>query len=161
MSLSLLHRCIILATESHAGQVDKAGEPYILHPLRVMCDSNLTTEIERCVAVLHDVIEDCPNVDLDRMLWIPEEIRWRIKLLSRWDHMEYFTYIRRICDSGDCITIRVKLADLGDNSKRQRSANITDLRVLVKLSRLRDKYQIAGSMLMATLNEIEEREENL
>ena len=31
-----LERAIAIAAEGHAGQVDKAGEPYILHPLRVM-----------------------------------------------------------------------------------------------------------------------------
>ena len=33
---SNLTRAILFATEAHAGQVDRAGEPYILHPLRVM-----------------------------------------------------------------------------------------------------------------------------
>lgn len=41
---------------AHAGQVDKGGEPYFLHPLRVML--RMSTEEERIVAVLHDVVED-------------------------------------------------------------------------------------------------------
>jgi (p)ppGpp synthase/HD superfamily hydrolase len=51
-----LNRAIILAVEAHAGQTDKAGDPYILHPLRVML--RFTDPTERIVAVLHDVIED-------------------------------------------------------------------------------------------------------
>lgn len=46
-----LNEAIILATRAHAGQVDKGGQPYVLHPLRVMlaCKS----EPERIAAVLH------------------------------------------------------------------------------------------------------------
>ena len=51
-----LERAIVIAATVHDGQVDKAGAPYILHPLRLMV--GLSTMDERIVAVLHDVIED-------------------------------------------------------------------------------------------------------
>ena len=51
-----LERAIAIATEAHAGQADKAGAPYVLHPLRVM--QALGSEQERIVGVLHDVVED-------------------------------------------------------------------------------------------------------
>lgn len=51
-----LERAIAIAAEAHAGQMDKAGQPYILHPLRVMLGAK--THDERVVAVLHDVVED-------------------------------------------------------------------------------------------------------
>ncbi len=35
-SLSLLEKAIALAVEAHRGQKDRAGAPYILHPLRMM-----------------------------------------------------------------------------------------------------------------------------
>lgn len=54
--MSTLERAIEIAARAHAGQVDKAGAPYILHPLRVMM--SLTTLEERIVGVLHDVVED-------------------------------------------------------------------------------------------------------
>lgn len=54
--MSTLERAICIAAEAHAGQVDKAGQPYILHPLRVML--RVETEEERIAAVLHDVVED-------------------------------------------------------------------------------------------------------
>ncbi len=38
------------------GAVDKARQPYILHPLRLMM--RVETEAEKIVAVLHDVVED-------------------------------------------------------------------------------------------------------
>lgn len=54
--MATLERAIALAASAHAGQVDKAGSPYILHPLRVM----LAVDFEQAqiVAVLHDVVED-------------------------------------------------------------------------------------------------------
>ena len=55
-TVSTLERAIAIAAEAHAGQIDKAGEAYILHPLRLML--SLDTEVERKVAVLHDVVED-------------------------------------------------------------------------------------------------------
>ena len=45
-----------MAAQAHAGQVDKAGQPYILHPLRVMM--SVADYDAKIVAVLHDVIED-------------------------------------------------------------------------------------------------------
>jgi guanosine-3',5'-bis(diphosphate) 3'-pyrophosphohydrolase len=56
--MATLERAIQIAAEAHAGQLDKAGQPYILHPLRVML--HMKSEQERIVAVLHDVIEDTP-----------------------------------------------------------------------------------------------------
>lgn len=52
----MLDRAIQIAAVAHKGQTDKAGEPYILHPLRVMFSRK--TETERICAVLHDVVED-------------------------------------------------------------------------------------------------------
>jgi GTP diphosphokinase / guanosine-3',5'-bis(diphosphate) 3'-diphosphatase len=57
-----LERAIAIAAHAHAGQIDKAGQPYILHPLRVML--RLVTDEERIAAVLHDVVEDT-SVTLD------------------------------------------------------------------------------------------------
>jgi len=54
--MSNLHMAILLANECHKNQTDKAGEPYILHPLKVMMD--METLDEKIVAVLHDVVED-------------------------------------------------------------------------------------------------------
>ena len=59
--MATIDRAIMIASIAHAGQKDKAGKPYILHPLRVMLtvasDKNATDE-QKIVAVLHDVIED-------------------------------------------------------------------------------------------------------
>lgn len=51
-----LQRAIEIAAEAHREQTDKAGAPYLLHPLRVMM--SLDTDDERIVGILHDVVED-------------------------------------------------------------------------------------------------------
>lgn len=53
-----LERAIEIAAAAHAGQIDKAGQPYILHPIKVML--RVSTDEERMAAILHDVVEDTP-----------------------------------------------------------------------------------------------------
>lgn len=52
----LLEEALQIAIKAHAGQVDKAGVPYVFHPIRVSC--KCVTDEEKIVALLHDVIED-------------------------------------------------------------------------------------------------------
>ena len=60
-----LEKAIKIAVEAHTGQLDKGGNPYILHPLRVML--SLDSEEERIVGVLHDVVEDCEGWSWERL----------------------------------------------------------------------------------------------
>jgi hypothetical protein len=52
----ILEDAIALALDAHRGQVDRAGSPYILYPLRVM--ARMSTDAERIAAILHDSVED-------------------------------------------------------------------------------------------------------
>jgi (p)ppGpp synthase/HD superfamily hydrolase len=54
----LLGKVLVLATNAHAGQFDRGGKPYILHPLKVMHYLKTDDEELQCIALLHDVIED-------------------------------------------------------------------------------------------------------
>ena len=56
--MGTLNRAIEIAAASHEGQFDKAGQPYILHPLRVMM--SVSSLYEKIAAALHDVVEDTP-----------------------------------------------------------------------------------------------------
>ena len=51
-------KAIRLAFEAHAGQYDKSGLPYILHPIHLA--EQMTDELSTVCAVLHDVVEDTP-----------------------------------------------------------------------------------------------------
>jgi len=121
--MSTLERAIAIAAEKHAGQKDKAGAPYILHPLRVML--RLTTNEERIAAVLHDVVEDC-GVTLDDLRaegFTPAVLR-AIDSVTKRDGETYDAFVARA--AVDPIGRRVKLADLEDNSDPARIANPTD-----------------------------------
>ena len=84
MTASVLERAIGLALEVHRGQIDKAGRPYILHPLRLM--AAMTSEEARVVAVLHDVVEDSEATFEDlAALGLSEEALAALRLLTHHD----------------------------------------------------------------------------
>lgn len=109
-----LEDAIALAALAHAGQVDKAAQPYILHPLRLMLQTE--TEVERMAAVLHDVVEDTRYTlaSLQR-LGFPEEVLVAVDALTRRvDEGEtYEAFVERA--GQNAVARRVKIADLKDN----------------------------------------------
>jgi len=125
MTTPTLEQAIALAVEKHRGKRDKGGQPYILHPLRVMLA--VDTEEERRVAVLHDVVEDT-DVTLEdlRALGYPEREVLAIDALTlRKDRDEtYQEFIERV--GLNSIARRVKLADLADNMDVRRLAIVDD-----------------------------------
>lgn len=108
-----LERAIAIAAIAHEGQVDKAGAPYILHPLRVMAAQ--TTNEARTVAVLHDVVEDTGVTlgELRDQAHFPEPILQALELVTRRSEDSYEDFIERC--AFDPIARAVKLADLEDN----------------------------------------------
>jgi (p)ppGpp synthase/HD superfamily hydrolase len=107
---STLEDAIILAARAHRGQRDKNGEPYILHPLRVML--NQRDGAARIVAMLHDVVEDTP-VTLADLNEYGEQICAAVDCLTRRDGEGYGHMIERV--SANPLARRVKLTDLEDN----------------------------------------------
>ena len=118
--MSTPERAIIVAAEAHAGQLDKAGAPYVLHPLRMMLRVSSTDE--RIVAVLHDVCEDCPGWTFDRLRaeGFSEHIIQALQSVTKRDGEDYEAFVRRAATNA--IGRRVKLADLHDNSDLSRIA---------------------------------------
>jgi len=107
-----LEDAIALAVEAHRGQRDKAGQAYILHPLRVMM--RLETEAERMAAILHDVVEDTPyTLERLRELGYPEEVLGALDCLTKREGESYEAFIERVRPHS--LARRVKLADLEDN----------------------------------------------
>ena len=100
-----------IAKEAHAGQVDKAGKDYILHPITVA--SYMDTDVEKAIAYLHDVLEDTSvTVDELRNHFSNEIVDTVITLTHRKDE-SYFEYIQRISKSK--LAKKVKVADLLHN----------------------------------------------
>lgn len=117
-----LEDAIALAVEAHRGQRDKAGQPYILHPLRLMM--RLETEEERTVAILHDVVEDTPwTLERLRDSGYPETVLRALEGLTRREHETYEAFIERL--RPDALARRVKLADLEDNMDVRRLTAVT------------------------------------
>jgi (p)ppGpp synthase/HD superfamily hydrolase len=116
--MSTLERAIAIAADAHAGQVDKAGEPYILHPLRVMM--KLEAVEDRIVGVLHDVVEDNATWPLAalRAEGFAEAILAAVDAVTRREDEDYETFVRRA--GKNAIGRRVKLADLADNMELAR-----------------------------------------
>jgi len=119
----LLERAIELAVINHKGQTDKADQPYILHPLRLMM--SMDTDEKRIVAVLHDIVEDTPiTLDNLREEGFGEKIVAAIDCVTKRDGEDYDSFIKRI--SKNPIATEVKLADLNDNMDLSRLADVTE-----------------------------------
>jgi (p)ppGpp synthase/HD superfamily hydrolase len=111
-SMATLEGAILLAVQAHQGQKDKAGAPYVLHPLRVML--RMGSDIEMMVAVLHDVLEDTQYTLLDlQQAGYPEEVLEALDCLTRRENETYEEFIERI--KTNPLARRVKIADLEDN----------------------------------------------
>ena len=118
-----LEESIMLAVRAHKGQKDKAGAPYILHPLRLML--RMETDTERIVAVLHDVVEDSPySFEALSKAGYPPEIISALDCLSRRENEPYDTFIERV--KTNPLTRKVKLADLEDNMDIKRFKTMTE-----------------------------------
>jgi (p)ppGpp synthase/HD superfamily hydrolase len=112
-----LGEAVLLAVKAHYGQRDKAGAPYILHPLRLMFRQN--SEAARIVAVLHDVVEDTPvTLEQLRDSGFAEEVVEAVDCLTHDPRDSYDEYIAKI--KGNPIARIVKLADLEDNMRLER-----------------------------------------
>lgn len=121
--MSTLERAIEIAAAAHAGQVDKAGQPYILHPLRVML--RVSTGHERMAAVLHDVVEDTP-VTLVQLTeaGFPVEVVDAVAALTKRPGETRMQAAARAASNP--IARVVKLADNAENMDLSRIANPTE-----------------------------------
>lgn len=116
---------IAYAAQKHDNQFDKGGQPYILHTLRVMNTLNTTEEELQCIAVGHDLMEDCgvTEEDLLRIGMTTRVIRG-IKDLTKIKDQTHREYKERVKSNPDAI--RVKIEDLVDNTNVRRLKGIEE-----------------------------------
>ena len=121
----MLNKAIEIAAKAHAGQVDKGGKPYILHPLRVMMNFCNDDEVAQICAILHDVVEDT-DITLDdlRTEGFADEIITALECLTKRDGESYDDFIGRILTNK--LACKVKNGDLADNMDLTRMPNPTD-----------------------------------
>jgi (p)ppGpp synthase/HD superfamily hydrolase len=118
--MSTLEKAIEIAARAHTGQVDKAGSPYILHPLRLMLA--VRHPHERMAAVLHDVVEDT-SVTLDdlRAAGFPTDVLEAVDALTKRKGESRLDAAKRAVRNP--IARVVKLADVADNMDLTRLSN--------------------------------------
>lgn len=135
----MLSKAILIATLAHEGQFDKAGKPYILHPLTVLHKVGDDDEETQCAAVLHDVIEDCTGkvihingraVEISFQMLRDEGMSSKVvdavMCLTKMPGQTYEEYQTAVL--GNLVAMRVKKEDLRTNSdlRRLKSRTITD-----------------------------------
>lgn len=110
--MATLELAIELAVRFHAGQRDKGGAPYILHPLRVM--ASVASEAEKIVAVLHDIVEDTEMDEYGlRQHGFSDEIVEAVLALTKIGKESRIDAAKRA--AANPIARVVKLADVADN----------------------------------------------
>lgn len=112
-----LAKAIALAANAHKDQSDRAGRPYILHPIRMM--QALQDDAHKTVAILHDVVEDT-EITLDQLLELGFPNSWvnAVDCLTKRDGEDYSTFVDRALTNP--ISAQVKLKDLEDNMDLKR-----------------------------------------
>lgn len=120
--MSTLERAIAIAVAAHAGQTDRAGAPYILHPLRVML--RVTSDDERIVAVLHDVVEDTDwTLEKLRAEGFSETVLAALANVTKRPGEDYAAFVERAASHP--VSHAVKRADLEDNLDVRRLPEVT------------------------------------
>lgn len=123
----MLSRMLEHATWCHAGQFDKAGMPYILHPLKVMHYLKTEDEELMCIALGHDLLEDCSdktNFVTLMDIGMSKRVVDGILALTKEKGQTYNEYKTRVLSSEDAM--RVKLCDLRHNTDIRRLKGVTE-----------------------------------
>jgi len=134
------HDAVALAAAAHGEQVDRAGAPYIFHPLRVA--RRLDDELDRVVAVLHDVLEDTDVSAHDLLAaGVPQEAVVAVVALSHNPHEPRVDYLARV--GANPRAVRVKRADMADNCDPDRLRLLSDAKAAYFVA----KYAAAEAVL--------------
>ena len=114
---------LAIARKAHAGQVDKAGIDYIQHPLYVA--SQVETEQEKAVALLHDVLEDSDITAADLLAYgLSNEVVTAVQTLTKKKGQSYQDYLEKVKSNN--LARVVKLADLKHNSDLSRLKTVSN-----------------------------------
>ena len=120
----LLGKVLVLATNAHAGQFDRGGKPYILHPLKVMHYLKTDDEELQCIALLHDVIEDTDTSWKDlEAIGCTARVISGVRVLTKMPGQTYDEYKNEVFANLDAM--RVKSCDLRHNTDIRRLKGIT------------------------------------
>lgn len=138
INTKLTRKAMIIAYNAHINQVDKAGVPYIYHPIHLA--EQMDSEIECIVALLHDVVEDTGVNFTDLERDFSHEVIEALKLLTHDKKIDYLDYVRNLKDNK--LARKVKIVDINHNMDETRLDKITEKDV-----KRREKYQKALEIL--------------
>ena len=133
-NMATVEDAVSIAARAHSGQKDKAGAPYLLHPLRMML--RMDTEAAMMAAVLHDVVEDTEwTLERLREAGFSDEVLEAVDCLTHREGESYEEFVERVRTNP--IARQVKIADLEDNMNVRRMSQIgpRDLERLEKYHR--------------------------
>ena len=121
----MLNKMLVLATNAHAGQYDKGGNPYVLHCLAVMGLLPAGSDEElQCIALGHDVIEDTKTTYQDlRDAGMSERVINGIRALTKQPGQTYEEYQEGVFENIDAM--KVKQKDLQHNTDIRRLKGVT------------------------------------
>lgn len=133
----MLAKMLVIVTNAHAGQFDKGGNPYILHPLKVMHYLKTDDEELMCIGLGHDLMEDCSGKKIFvggqekvvsyamlREEGMSERVINGIRGLTKLPGQTYEEYKEGVFASTDCM--RTKSADLRHNSDIRRLKGVSE-----------------------------------
>lgn len=118
---TLTKKAMNIMYDAHKNQKDKAGVPYIFHPIHVA--EQMSSEKETIVALLHDVLEDT-NYSIEKLKIFGSEVIEALLLLNHNDNISYYDYIKNL--SVNKIARTVKIKDLEHNLDLTRLEVITE-----------------------------------
>lgn len=122
-----------IVQESFANKTDLAGEPYVRH-LYIVADPFFKDDTLCCIALLHDLLEGCPEWTYERLLELfPEEVCEAVRVLTKQKEEPYEDYIKRVSQNEKAT--KVKIEDLKHNmdiTRYKKQLTEKDLARLVK-----------------------------
>ena len=134
----VVETALAIALRAHKNAIDKAGQPYVLHPIRIML--KMTNDLEKATALLHDVIEDS-DITADDLLTegIPEVVVTAVLALTKQDFESYQDFVLRAKQNP--LARKVKIADVEDNMNLLRISHLTE-KDLARLAKYHAAWQL-------------------
>ena len=144
----MLSSAILIAAKAHAGQYDRGGQPYIIHPLKVMHYTKSADEEIQCIAVMHDVVEDTSVTYKElRESGISDRVIAGVAALTKLPGQTLEEYKECVFSNRDAMI--VKMADLRHNTdiRRLKGVSEKDVERMVKYQKfyLEIKQKLAQS----------------
>lgn len=93
--MSNVQKALAVCVEAHMNQIDRDGLPHSFHCIRVALHQD--SDNRMCIALLHDVLEDCPDWTMQRLEQeFGFQIAFTVGLLSRPEGQSWSQYLAQI-----------------------------------------------------------------